>query len=280
MSETIRSALTAAAAALGNAGFEDALWEARYLLADSEDLTVTQMIAEPDRVLHNPQRYRDWVARRAKGEPASRISGFCDFHGLRFRVTPDVLDPRGDSETLVEAVLSRCPDDRPIRIADLGTGSGCLLLSVLSERPLIQGVGIDRSWGAARTARENAVTLGLSDRAVILCGSWSDTLCGCSLDILLSNPPYIRHAEIVALDRAVRDYDPPLALDGGADGLDCYRAIAAEGRRVLRPGGLLALEIGWDQGDSVSKLLSTHDYRDISVLQDLAGRDRVVLGWI
>ncbi|MBO6836631.1 MAG: peptide chain release factor N(5)-glutamine methyltransferase [Alphaproteobacteria bacterium] len=275
MSETVGAALRAAADALNAAGIPGAVWEARHLLADLTGLTPTQMLTDPDRPLDRAATYRAWIERRAAGEPSSRITGFRDFRGLSFRVTAETLDPRIDSEVLVDTVVAQCGDG-PARIADLGTGTGCLLLTLLAERPAWRGIGVDLSFGAARTARENAVRLGLAGRAVLLRGSWSHALADASLDILISNPPYILRAVLPGLDAAVRDYDPDLALDGGTDGLDAYRAIVGDVRRVLKPGGRLFLEIGWDQGQSVPALLTARGFRDIAVTQDDGGRDRVV----
>lgn len=277
MSETVGAALRAAAKTLEAAGIDGAVWESRHLLADLTGLTATEMLTDPGRPLTDPETYRVWIARRAAGEPSSRITGLRDFRGLSFRVSPETLDPRIDSEVLVDAVLARITAEAPIRIADLGTGTGCLMLSVLAERPAASGVGIDLSPGAASVAAENARRLGLDGRARFVCGSWSSALADDTLDVLISNPPYIARGEIGDLEPAVRDHDPLLALDGGADGLDAYRAISTDALRVLRSGGLLALEIGWDQGRSVPALLAGAGFVRPAVLPDTAGRDRVAI---
>lgn len=275
MTETVGAALRAAARRLEESGIPGAAWEARHLLSDLTGLTPTQMITDPDQPLAQAAAYHDWITRRAAGEPASRITGFRTFRDLTFRVTGETLDPRIDSEVLVDAVLGRT-DQTTARIADLGTGTGCLLLSLLSERPAWTGIGVDLSHGAAQVARENAVRLGLVDRAHLVRGNWSEPLAGGSLDILISNPPYIVHGVLRDLDPAVRDHDPALALDGGADGLDAYRAIAKDAVRVLKPGALLALEIGWDQGETVPALFAAVGFTAIRVIRDSGDRDRVV----
>lgn len=275
MTETVGAALRAAAKALEATGVPGASWEARHLLGDLTGLTPTQMLTDPDQPLRQADTFHAWIARRAAGEPSSRITGFREFRGLSFRVTADTLDPRADSEVLVDTVLDRvCAD--PAQIADLGTGTGCLLLSLLADRPTWSGIGVDLSPGAVRTAAENAARLGLANRAAMIRGHWSHALAEASLDLLISNPPYIVRSVLDDLDTAVRDHDPTLALDGGTDGLDAYRAIAADAMRVLKPGALLALEIGWDQGKSVPDLLTTAGFVDIGVTQDDGNRDRVV----
>lgn len=275
MTETVGAALRAAARRLEESGIPGAAWEARHLLSDLTGLTPTQMITDPDQPLAQAAAYHDWITRRAAGEPASRITGFRTFRDLTFRVTGETLDPRIDSEVLVDAVLDRT-DQTTVRIADLGTGTGCLLLSLLSERPAWTGIGVDLSHGAVQVARENAVRLGLADRAHLVRGNWSEPLATGSLDILISNPPYIVRDALPGLDPAVRDHDPALALDGGADGLDAYRAIVGDAPRVLKPGGALGLEIGWDQGVSVPSLLTDRGFTDIAITKDNGGRDRVV----
>ncbi|MDW3205010.1 MAG: peptide chain release factor N(5)-glutamine methyltransferase [Alphaproteobacteria bacterium] len=275
MTETVGAALRAAARRLEESGIPGAAWEARHLLSDLTGLTPTQMITDPDQPLAQAAAYHDWITRRAAGEPASRITGFRTFRDLTFRVTGDTLDPRIDSEVLVDAVLDRT-DQTTTRIADLGTGTGCLLLSLLSERPAWSGIGVDLSHGAVQVARENAVRLGLADRTHLVRGNWSEPLATGSLDILISNPPYIVHGVLRDLDPAVRDHDPALALDGGADGLDAYRAIAKDAVRVLKPGALLSLEIGWDQGETVPALFAAVGFTSMRVIRDSGDRDRVV----
>jgi release factor glutamine methyltransferase len=274
--KTAAAAVRAAARRLLEADIASPLWEARHLLCDAEGLTPEDLLLDPDRPLSDPDRFEAWVARRAAGEPLARITGQRSFRGLTFHIGPDTLDPRADSEVVVDAALALLPEDRPARIADLGTGSGCLLLAVLHERPRAAGIGLDLSAGAARMARQNAQYLGLADRAVFARGHWSAALAPGSLDLLIANPPYIRRAALGGLEAAVRDFDPVLALDGGADGLDAYRSILPDAARCLKPGGALVLEIGWDQAESVSALAAQAGFGALSVGKDLAGRPRAV----
>ncbi len=270
--------LRAAVARLQAADIPSPLWEARHLLCDLEGITPTDIIAYPDRPVRHITQYQDWVALRASGVPMSRITGRRNFWGLDFHVTPTTLDPRMDSEVLVREALALIPGDQKCDIADIGTGTGCLILAVLHDRPMATGLGLDISKEALKTAQANADYLGLSDRVRFVESNWLSALKPDSIDVLISNPPYIVQSEIQHLDQAVRDHDPVLALDGGADGLDAYRAIVETTPKVLRPGGWIALEIGWDQGQTVPNLLDKAGFLRISCHQDTAGRDRVVLG--
>ena len=210
-------------------------------------------------------------------EPLSRIVGRREFWGLDFLLSADTLDPRPESETLVEIVLARLPERRrPRHFLDLGTGTGCLLLALLSEYPTADGVGVDIAPGAARTARENAERLGLGARARFVVGSWTAALTG-RFDAIVANPPYIERAAIPALPPEVRDYDPIRALDGGADGLEAYRAIAAALPSLLPPGGLFAVETGIGQAASVAAILRRHGLRVEGIVPDLAGIERCVV---
>lgn len=270
--------LRAAVARLQAANIPSPVWETRHLLCDLEGITLTDIIAYPDRPVRHAALYQDWVARRASGVPMSRITGRRNFWGLDFHVSPATLDPRIDSEVLVREALALIPGDQKCDIADIGTGTGCLLLALLHERPMAAGSGLDISSEALNTAQANADNLGLSDRVRFIESNWLSALKPDSIDVLISNPPYIVQSEIQHLDPAVRDHDPILALDGGPDGLDAYRAIVEAAPKVLRPGGWIALEIGWDQGQSVPNLLDTAGFLRISCHLDTAGRDRVVLG--
>lgn len=217
------------------------------------------------------------AARRLAREPVHRILGRRAFWTLDLAITPAVLDPRPDTETLVEAALALAGPRRPARILDLGTGSGALLCALLVEWPEAIGIGVDRSIEACRVARRNAEVCGLGARALIVAGDWGAGLAG-PFDVVVSNPPYIPSDAIRGLDPEVRDHDPALALDGGADGLDAYRAIVPLAARLLGPGGLLAVEVGWTQAADVAELLVRAGLDDVGRRRDLGGRERVVSG--
>ena len=209
----------------------------------------------------------------------SRILGRREFWGLPLAIAPAVLDPRPETEGLVGAVIDAIGgrSEASLRILDLGTGSGAVLCALLHELPSAEGVGIDRSIDACRIARTNLAALGLVDRASVVCGSWDDAL-QARFDIVVSNPPYIPHDDLAGLDRDVRDHDPMMALDGGADGLDPYRAMAPHLGALLRPNGIAAFECGWNQGESVAALLQGV-LDGVLAYRDLAGHDRIVLGY-
>jgi release factor glutamine methyltransferase len=223
-------------------------------------------------------RFEAFLVRRLKHEPVSRILGMRDFWSLPFRISPATLDPRPDSEALVQAVLDRTERDAPLRLLDLGTGSGCLLIALLTERLHAWGVGIDRATDAVQMAKNNAVSLGVGARSAFAVGDWTGAIQG-RFDVILSNPPYIALRDREGLAPNVRDYDPALALFGGADGLDPYRRFAVALQTLLIPGGLLALEIGWDQGITVQALLQQASWHAVACLPDLAGRDRVIVAY-
>jgi release factor glutamine methyltransferase len=213
------------------------------------------------------------LARRLAHEPVAHITGARDFWTLSLKVTPDVLIPRPDSETLIEAALRHFAGQAgPRRILDLGTGSGALLLAALSEWPQATGLGIDISAGALAVARENAGRCGLADRAEFVAGDWAQGLDG-RFDLILCNPPYIEADAVLAPE--VADHEPHGALFAGADGLDCYRRLAPEMARLLETGGIALFEIGHDQGRAVSGLFAAEGFAPV-LHHDLGGRDRGV----
>ena len=217
-------------------------------------------------------------ARRLASEPVSRILGRREFWGLALAIGPDVLDPRPETEGLVASILDGVGGRRaaPLKILDLGTGSGAILAALLRELPGASGIGIDRSHAACAIASRNLRTLGLADRGAILCGNWGDAIGG-RFDIVVSNPPYIVTREIASLAADVRDFDPHGALDGGVDGLAAYRAIAPRLPMLLAIGGIAALECGTGQGFDVRSLLVDAGLAAPAVYRDLAGHDRIVL---
>ncbi|MFN0044301.1 MAG: peptide chain release factor N(5)-glutamine methyltransferase [Alphaproteobacteria bacterium] len=222
-------------------------------------------------------RFARLIARRLAGEPVSRILGRREFWSLDFALTPDVLDPRPDSETVVEAALTHLGSrDREAAVLDLGTGSGCLLLAVLSELPHAWGVGVDKSVGACRVARENALRLGLGARTHFVAGDWGTAL-GARFDAVLCNPPYIAERDIAALAPEVARHDPRAALAGGEDGLGGYRAVLADAARLLAPGGFVVLELGQGQGQAVRALAGAGGLRTLASHADLSGIERCVV---
>jgi len=276
---TIGALLGGAAVRLKAAGIEAPMREARLLLGHAAGLAQGTLIGWPERTIgaQAEDHFDALLARRLAREPVARILGRREFWSLDFAVTAATLDPRPDTETLVEAVLAQLPDRQaPLRIVDLGTGTGCILLALLSELPNAYGVGIDRSAAAARVAAGNAVALGLGRRAGFVTGDWAAAIGG-EIDIAVSNPPYIPTAEIARLGPEVVQYDPAAALDGGADGLDAYRQLLPEFARILRPGGLAAVETGAGQAQAVAALCRAAALHVIEIRADLAGIERVVV---
>jgi release factor glutamine methyltransferase len=276
---TIGEALSRATQQLGEAGIERPQAEARILLEAASGRGRGQIIAFPEHALADAERdaFLAMVRRRCTREPVSRILGHREFWSLDFAIGPATLDPRPDSETLVAAVLARIADRHaPRLLLDLGTGTGCLLLALLSELPQAHGVGVDISDAAIATAAVNARALGLESRAQFRRGRWTQGITE-HFDIVLSNPPYIESAAIAGLEPEVAGFDPLAALDGGADGLDAYRALIPEAARRLKPGGLLALEIGAGQGDAVRNIAAAAGLTGSGSADDLAGIERCLL---
>ena len=275
---TVGEALRVLRAAFVASG-EGARAEARGIVGHVLGLDLTGLVVGADREIAagDAARIVELARRRCAGEPLQRLTGSAGFFGLEFGLSAETLIPRPDTEILVETALARLAGvERPV-IADLGVGSGAILVAMLAERPDATGVGVDISADALATAAANAAANGVGARAVFVRGSWGEALADEVFDAILSNPPYIATAEIAELDEEVRLHDPMAALDGGADGLDAYRVLAATIGQNLRVGGLVALEIGWRQADSVSALLVAAGFAAIEVVRDLAGRDRVVV---
>jgi release factor glutamine methyltransferase len=262
------------------AGLADPGREAALLLAAAARLRSLDLVADPDRPLGDAaDRVEAFAARRERGEPLSRIAGAREFWSLDFRVTPDVLDPRADTETLVEAALAEFSARKmePLRIADFGVGSGAILAALLVELPNATGTGIDRSERAAEVARANLEAIGLAARSEVRVGDWGWGIDG-PFDLIVSNPPYIPSAEIATLQPEVREHDPKIALDGGADGLEAYRALAPHIARLIAPGGRFVLEHGLGQGPSLRAILEAAGLQARRVRADLGGIERVVIG--
>jgi release factor glutamine methyltransferase len=214
--------------------------------------------------------------RRAAGEPVGRIIGEREFWGLPLALAPETLEPRPDTETVVSAVLTAFAARRaePVSILDLGTGTGAILLALLSELPRARGLGVDLAFGAAATGGDNARRLGLAERASFIVGSWAQAVAG-TFDIVVSNPPYIPSREIDSLPLAVRGFDPHLSLDGGIDGLNGYRAIIPDLERIVKRDGLSFLEVGAGQAEMVEKLAAGQGFRAFKH-RDLGGIERVL----
>lgn len=270
---------------LDAAGLPGAWLDARLLVCAATGCDHAELIAFGERRAEDGagDRLHGFVERRIAGEPVSRILGRREFWSLCLEIGEATLDPRADSEAVVEAALDLVRrfgwEERPLRICDLGTGSGCLLLAVLSELPEAYGVGVDISPAALVVARRNAMAHGLAGRVDFVCGDWLDPVKG-GFDLVVANPPYIARNEIAELDREVRLHDPLIALDGGSDGLDAYRRIIPAARAALTRGGWLVMETGAGQAAGVEAMLADHGYcarRDVApVVRDLAGRARCV----
>lgn len=276
---TIGKLLCAGTARLREAGIDQPRFEARLLLEAASGLSPAAQLGDRHGALPPDiaRQFTAMVARRAAHEPLSRITGRREFWSLNFRITPATLDPRPDTETVVEAVLAARPDRQaPLRLLDLGTGTGCIALALLQEYPRAQAVGVDRSAEAAAVAQANARALGFGARFLPLVGDWTAALHG-DFDVIVSNPPYIPAGAIAALVPEVRDHDPLPALVAGEDGLDAYRALAPLLARHIAPGGLIALEVGLGQSNAVAALLTAQGLQIQAVRPDLAGIPRCVL---
>ena len=281
---SIEAARRMVAARLRTHAIESAELDARLLTGAALGLDLTGMMSAAKRLLTDDESARlgDFARRRIAGEPVARIVGVREFWSLPLRLSADTLVPRPDTETIVEAALERLDEGgrrhESLAIADLGTGSGAILLALLSELPNAFGIGTDINAAALRTARHNARQLGFSSRAGFVACNYADALTG-GWDLIVSNPPYIHSADIAGLSIEVRDHDPHRALDGGIDGIDAYREIAPAAARQLAPDGLLLVEVGHDQSDAVARLMSAAGLTlQGSPRADLAGIPRVVIG--
>jgi len=277
-STTFAAALARLADLLGRSGIEDPRREARLTLGAACGFSPVAMVAEPEAPLGAAAgNLANFAARRAAGEPLSRIVGNREFWGLALTITPDVLDPRPETETVVEIAVAMFRDRRmdALRILDLGVGSGALLCALLAEFANGSGIGVDVSAPAAEAARRNIEACGLARRAEIRVADWTTDLVG-SFDLIVSNPPYVRSADIDGLPREVRDFDPPLALDGGSDGLEAYRAIVPASAPLLAAGGRLLVEIGVGQAADVLSIATSAGFVECTFHRDIAGVERVL----
>lgn len=273
---TVREARRLLAQRLLRAGSASPGLDARLLIEGS----VGVENADPDLLLSAEAltRLEGFAARRIGGEPVWRILGEREFWGLPFRLSPATLEPRPDSETIVETALAQFAGRREeeLKLLDLGTGTGCLLIALLSELLQARGLGIDLSDEACRTAAGNAALNGVDGRAAFRQGSWTEGLTG-RFDLIVSNPPYIPSMEIATLSVEVREHDPLLALDGGADGLGPYRLFASTLPPLLAPGGIIVFEIGAGQGPDVVALMRAGGLEFRGSRNDLGGHERALI---
>ncbi|MGX9961863.1 peptide chain release factor N(5)-glutamine methyltransferase [Roseomonas sp. F4] len=277
--ETVGAFLCQAGQLLRAAAIDSPRLEARLLLAHAMGATSEQLLRDP-RAMVPPEavaRFGPALKARLAHVPMAHILGRQGFWTLDLAVSPATLIPRPDSESLVEAALEALPDlAAALRVLDLGTGTGCLLLAVLSERPNAFGIGVDRAPAAAALAAANAAANGLADRSAFLAGDWATALAG-RFDLVLSNPPYIETATIQDLMPEVARHEPALALDGGADGLDAYRMLTAALPGLLAPGGVAVLELGQGQRAAVESLAREAGLLPLSCRPDLGGVERALV---
>jgi release factor glutamine methyltransferase len=261
-----------------SAGLEEPTREARLTLCAACGFPPAVLVSAPEKPLGEAAaRLNEFVARRAAGEPLSKIVGKREFWGLTLAVSAEVLDPRPETETIVEAALALFAGRRreALWILDLGVGSGSLLCALLSEFPEARGLGVDLSKAAAKVARGNVEACGFTGRAEVRVGHWTEDVDG-PFDLIVSNPPYVPSAAIAGLAREVRDFDPRLALDGGADGLEAYRAIMPASARLIAPRGWLLAEVGAGQAADALAIAEKAGFLDCTTRWDLAGVERVI----
>lgn len=282
--QTVETARRALALQFKSAEIDSAELDARLLTGHVLGLDLTGMITAAERRLTQDEsaRLEDFARRRLAGEPVARIVGEKEFWGLPLQLAPATLVPRPDTETVVELALELLRAggglDRPLRIADLGTGTGAILLALLSELPAATGTGTDISEAALQTATANAARAGLSERAAFIACDYASGLSG-RFDLIVSNPPYIRSADIGSLAPEVRNHDPLAALDGGADGLDAYRALVPQAASLLAPGAALVVEAGAGQSGQIQALMVAAGLTPAAAPKaDLAGIPRAVAG--
>ncbi|MEE2998273.1 MAG: peptide chain release factor N(5)-glutamine methyltransferase [Pseudomonadota bacterium] len=273
----IMTCLKQGAETLAAAEIENPWREARLLLLHATGLTEAVLIGYPERPVEEVDHFTDLVRRRALREPMSHLLGRRQFWSLAFEVTADTLDPRPDSETIIETVLDRIQEiETPLYILDLGTGTGCLLAALLSEYRHAWGIGVERDPGTAKVAQGNFRRLGLDCRSCVVVADWTVPLRG-KFDLIVTNPPYIPSADIAMLQPEVAIFEPELALNGGTDGLDAYRKIFPGVSSLLAPGGIVIAEFGKGQEEGVIRLAETAGLVSWEVRTDLAGRPRCLV---
>ncbi len=262
---------------LRDAGIDTPDLDARIIIEERCGYSYSDIICHPDSLITKDQHNKiiSDLQQRIQGKPISRIYGNREFWGLDFQISKDTLDPRPDTELIIERSLSCFPKDMNLRILDLGTGSGCILIALLSEYKNASGLGVDVSAGALKYAKINAKKHGCTSRSEFVCGSWFDLVIG-EFDLIVSNPPYISNQIIPTLSKEVRIYDPILALDGGEDGLNPYKIIFPQLKKYLKPHGKALFEIGYDQEKTIMRLAGESGFSDAVIYRDLSGNPRVV----
>lgn len=264
---------------IARAGFTVSLREIQLLLMAAGDLSKAQLIAcsQQPCPAEIQTAFREYISRRLQHEPVYRILGSREFHGLDLELNEATLEPRDDTECLVEAVLDQFQGrNNAMRFLDIGTGTGAIALALLSELPNATCLAVDVEPRALQAAKANASKHGLQDRFEAIVSYWFGDVAG-KFDFIVSNPPYIASSEVAKLELEVRGFDPDIALDGGEDGLDAYREILAGAQAFLHSGGFLGLEIGFDQKDSVRQLALNNRWNSVSSFQDMAGMDRALI---
>ncbi len=270
---TAAEAMVAAMARLRAAGVPDPARDARVLLAHAAkvDAARVTLIAPEDIAPEIAERYDNLIALRAVRVPVSQLIGAREFYGRAFEISRDVLDPRPETEALIEVALS----EPFTRILDLGTGSGCILVTLLAERPEAEGVGVDLSEAACLHASANAARHAVADRATVLKSDWFEVVEG-RYDLIVSNPPYLTAEEMLQVQPELRDHEPRLALTDEQDGLSAYRVIAAQAQGYLNARGRVLVETGWQQAATVAAIFEAQGWGEVAILPDLGGQDRVV----
>lgn len=277
MTWTVRQVLQWTAGHLSESGSDTGRLDAELLLAEALGLDRIQLYMDPDRPLSESERetYRELVRARASDTPVAHLTGEREFWSLPIRVTPEVLIPRPDTETLVERALNRLSQEEPIRVLDLGTGTGCIAAALARERPQIRVDAVEIDPSAASVARSNFERLGLTDRVEVLEGDWLAPVTDRCYGLIVANPPYVAESD-PHLETGDVAAEPRAALAAGPDGLAGHRAIFGSAPEHLDPGGWLLVEIGWDQGPAVRSLAEEASLTEVAVHPDLGGRDRVV----
>jgi release factor glutamine methyltransferase len=276
---SVKQALLIAKELLSLAAIETPILDARVLLGFVLGRPEERFYGLEDKLLGETElnSYEKIIRRRCKREPVSRILGQRDFWDLTLKLNPSSLDPRPDSETLIEAITKHVPNKNSrLNIIDLGTGTGCLLLAALKELPNSFGVGVDISDNCIKIAKENAHYNSLSNRTTFLANDWTQNITE-KFDIILCNPPYIKETEIKDLEPEVKSFDPYIALNGGPDGLSCYKAIAHQFVKILANKGLIFLELGHKQKLSVIKIMKTEGLQTLHIEKDLGDKERCLV---